>query len=352
MSVPIVKYLIANVKPGMKLGTTIISEHGRVILSEHAILTDTMIFRLEEWGYTEVFIEETNVPDYIDSAKQRRQYYIAEHTKIVHALSDAFYKARYFKKVPYQQMYELAEQTMHSLLDMNVVISYLHMVNSTDDYTFRHSVNVGVIAGIIGKRLKLSEPQLVELVLCGLMHDIGKTRIPLEILNKPTKLLPSELKIMQEHSVFGYELIAGSRDISNNVKLGVLQHHERLDGSGYPDKLQGSGISQLARIIAVADVYDAMTSTRIYRKALTPFVVMEELLKEMFGKLDVEVCLIFLNRVRETLLGSLVRLSNGSIAKIVYVNHEQLNRPVVQTTEGLYIELAKQRSIDIIDFIA
>lgn len=352
MSLPIVKYLIADVKPGMKLATTIISQTGRVVLNEHTILTDSMIVRLKERGYAEVTIEEAAVPDRKAPRIKQKQYFIEEHANIVHILSDAFYKTRYFKKVPVQQLNELAEQTMYSLLDMNAVISYLHLVNSTDNYTFRHSVNVGVIAGIIGKKLKWQEQQLSELVLCGLIHDVGKTRIPLEILNKPTQLLVSEMKIMQEHALLGYELIVGSDDISNNVKLGVLQHHERLDGSGYPHKLQGDSISQIARIIAVADAYDAMTSTRIYRNALTPFAVIEELLKDMFGKLDAEVCLIFLNNARETLLGSLVRLSNGAMARIIYMNPDQSNRPIVQTTEGQCIELAKQRGIEIVDFIS
>jgi len=351
MSVSNVKYFIADIKPGMQLGRSVINEEGRVVLSKHVILTDSMILRLIERGYTEVDIEEDEISNYSTKTKIKRQYFAEEYAKIVYAVKDAFNKTRDFKEVPYQQMNKLAEQTICSLLDMNAVISYLHLVNTTDDYTFRHSVNVGVIAGIIGKLLKWEEKPLVELVLCGLLHDVGKTRIPLEILNKPTKLLDYEMIMMKEHSSLGYELIAGSHDISHDVKLGILQHHERLDGSGYPNQLKGDDIFLIARIVAVADVYDAITSTRIYHHARTPLVAVKELLINMFGKFDPKICMIFTNRAQESLLGSLVRLSNGSIARIIYMNCEQADRPIVQTTEGQYIELETQRSIEIVNFI-
>lgn len=341
------KYAISAIKPGMKLGNDAISDNGKKVLAKHTVLTKWMIKRLQEWGC--LFVDICEESHSFVGSKQQQQY-IKEHAKIFASLSDAFNKTRHFKEVPISQMNDIAEYTIKTLLSSNSVISFLHLISTKDDYTFRHSLNVAIIAGIVGKWMFFSEEQLRDLVLAGLLHDIGKTAIPLDILNKPGKLTYQEMTVMKEHSMLGYKLILREKGISNAVKKAVLQHHERLDGSGYPKELLQNDISQIARIIAVADTYDAMTSHRIYRNALTPLLVMEELLQEMFGKLDAEICLLFINNTKEALIGSCVNLNNGTEGKIVFMNKQNTIEPLVQTATGHYIDLKKEKDLEILGF--
>lgn len=172
--------------------------------------------------------------------------------------------------------------------------------------------------------------------------------IPVEILNKPGKLTPAEMDFMKTHSMMGYELIKGSSNVSEEVKLGVLQHHERLDGSGYPGGLSDS-IGRIAKIISVADVYDAMTSNRVYRNALSPFFVVQELYNEMFGKLDPSICTVFIYNIREALVGAKVKLSNGSSARIIYLDKRRPAMPLVHTDDGQYLDLEVNNDIEIVE---
>ena len=332
----------------MKLGNDIITNDGKIILARHTVLTTSLIERLQEWGCLVVDISEES-PSGLGT---EQQCYLDEQAKIVKSLGEAFTKTRHFKEVPISQMKDLADSTIKLLLSFNSLFIFLHLISNKDDYTFRHSLNVAVIAGIIGKWLFISDHQLRDLVLAGLLHDIGKTAIPLTILNKPGKLTSQEMDLMKQHSMLGYELIAQESEISTPVKEAILQHHERLDGSGYPQNLSQNDISRIASIIAVADTYDAMTSHRIYRNALTPFLVMEELLQEMFGKLDAEICLLFINNTKEALIGSSVRLSNGTEGKIVFMNTQNTIEPLVQTADGQYIYLKNEKDIEILDLIS
>lgn len=341
--------LIENVKPGMRLGKDLLSEEGKNLLSEGMLLTQAIIERIHEWGYVSIDILEEYGDELFLKLRNDQQYFIAEHSKLVDSVADAFNKTRYLHQVPIEQINELAEQTMTSLLSSTSVISYLHIINSKDDYTFRHSVNVAVIAGIIGKWLKWDENSLRQLVLAGLLHDIGKTMVPLEILNKAEKLTKEEMDFMKSHSSMGYELLKGSTLLSENIKQGVLQHHERLDGTGYPNGCLEKDIEKFAKIIAVADVYDAMTSNRIYRNALSPFYVVQELFNEMFGKLDPSICTVFIHNIREALVGAHIRLSNGSYARIIFLDKRRPLLPLIQTEDGQYIDLEVHNDLEIVE---
>jgi len=216
------------------------------------------------------------------------------------------------------------------------------------DYTFRHTVNVATVSGLIGKWMGIKDKQLHNLVLAGLLHDIGKSQIPQQLLMKAGELSSTEMDILKTHSNHSYNLIHVD-NFSEDVQLGVRQHHERMDGSGYPHNLLGKSICLNARIIAVADVYDAMTSNKFYRKAETPFVVIEELFKEMFGKLDPHICGVFLKNLKERLVGELVRLSDGTEAKVAYIGGEGFAEPVLQSGDGRRVELT--RNLQIIEFV-
>lgn len=272
-----------------------------------------------------------------------------KHRDLVIALQSVFQKSRYSGQVPLQAVASLVGGVEELIYTIGVLNQIKKIVINKEDYTFRHSINVAIVAGLTGKWLGLENKVLRELILAGILHDIGKTQIPLSILNKPGDLSFSEMGEMKRHPLLGYQLLQSYEEIPQLVKLWILQHHERLDGSGYPYAREGSQVSYHAQIIAVADIYDAMTSNRVYRNAATPFGVIEELCKEMFGKLDPLICTTFLDKLNESLIGNSVRLNNGAEAIIIHIDFPRVTKPLIKTSQGECIDLAKNQKLHIVE---
>ena len=209
-----------------------------------------------------------------------------------------------------------------------------------------HSMNVGIIASLIGKWLGWSEEEQRILHTCGLFHDVGKLAIPKEILDKPGKLTDEEYAIMKTHAVEGYNLI---KDIGLEASVvnAALMHHERCDGSGYPMGLTRDKIDKYSKVIAIADVYEAMTANRVYRSGMCPFDVIARIEEDGFLQFETEYLLVFLNNIVETYLNSKVKLSNGEKAEVILINRQKNSRPLVLTTSGRAIDLYKDSSVKI-----
>ena len=191
---------------------------------------------------------------------------------------------------------QLLDETLTLFGENSTTISMfdmLHNMRQIDDSTYAHSVNVALICRLIGKWKNFSEKDMDTLTLCGLLHDIGKSKIPNEIIGKPGKLTDSEYEEIKKHPVIGYNLVK-NLDIDQRIKNAVLLHHERFDGKGYPLGLTGNEIDDFTSIVSIADVYDAMTAARCYRGPLCPFRVIEMFEVEGFQKYDVSILLPFL----------------------------------------------------------
>jgi len=329
---------------GMQLSKAILTDEGKVALTEGTLLSRSLVERLRSWGITHIAIcegvEDTG-PSFMPPSPQQEFFDIYEGT--VNTVKKAFETIRTLKTIPIGEVNSLVSQAINPMLQSSGVINHLHMVRRQDDYTFHHSVNVAVIAGVLGKWLGLDDLELRHLTLAGLLHDVGKTQIPLHILNKPGKLSEDEMQIMKQHTALGFQIVKRIRGIPATVRYGVLQHHEKMDGSGYPLNFTSDKIHLFAKIISVADIYDAMTSDRVYHRKVSPFEVVEMMLKEMYNKLDPTVCNVFLNNVRDYFWGNLVELSNGQVAEVVYLGHFIGSRPVVRTMAGEFIDLEKRK---------
>ncbi len=219
-----------------------------------------------------------------------------------------------------------------------------------DDYTFYHSVNVAVLSLIIGISVDLPRPELYKLGLGALLHDIGKVFISKKILSKEGPLDIEEFDEIRKHPTLGYEYLTKHYDVPAKSNLGALQHHERYDGSGYPSNLKDESISDFGRIIAIADVYDALTSDRPYRKALLPSDAMEYVMGGSGSMFDPQYVLKFTRKVAAYPLGTIVRLSNGSVG-IVVLNYEDCcTRPRIRlvpqkkTDEHIYVDLKDDKN--------
>ena len=348
--------------PGMQIGENVLTENGQVMLQEGAILTQSMITGLQCWDIFSIMIreavsDETDSPIVVEEtpltipiSKQQQQFY-DQYNATTESTKKLFGSMRYFKEAPIDELKNLADSAVLSMLESVGVINHLQMVRTQDDYTFQHSINVSVICGILGKWLGYSGSEITDLVLAGLLHDIGKSQIPLDILNKPDTLTAEEMKIMQTHSTLGYKLIKNNKKLSSAVIYGVLQHHERMDGSGYPLSVKADKLHPFARIVAIADTYDAMSSDRVYHHKITPFAVVEQMAAEMYNKLDPDICTVFLNNVRNYFIGNIVKLTDGRSAEVVYLGQFMGTRPTVCTRNGEFIDLGKNKNIAIVELM-
>ena len=231
---------------------------------------------------------------------------------------------------------ELAKNAMDISHEINNVISHskvlginLSKLKISDEYTYKHSVDVGTIAGLIAAHMGESERFVHDITISGILHDIGKEKIPKEILNKPSKLTDEEFKIIQLHPLYGYQILKPCRDLTEEIKQGVLNHHENIDGTGYPRKLNMQQMGKMEKILAIADVFDALTTQRPYKNAKTPAQSIE-IMFTMSNKFDMKIFRAFLDIVNAYPNGSIVKLSNGMSGTVIRQNKSYPLRPVIQ----------------------
>ena len=206
---------------------------------------------------------------------------------------------------------------------------WLTQLKSRDEYTAIHSLNVCVLSLTFGRALGLPIEELNEIGLGALLHDIGKMRIPLSILNKPGKLTKDEFEIMKSHPGIGYELIRNDKNLSPDVLSIVRNHHERLSGQGYPDKLTEENITFYTKIVSITDVYDAITSDRVYHDGMTPHDALKSLYEWMPDNYDTNLIQKFIRTIGIYPVGSAVELSTGHIGIVVKLNESHRLKPVV-----------------------
>ena len=224
------------------------------------------------------------------------------------------------------------------------VFDMIHNIRSVDDSTYAHSVNVALVSRIIGKWAKLSKEDLKVLTVAGLLHDIGKTQIPDEVLNKPGKPTDEEFALIKKHPKMGYDILK-KHQVDPRIRKVALMHHERSDGSGYPMELESDEIDDFASIVAIADVYDAMTAARTYRQPLCPFEVIAAFEKDGLQKYSPGFILTFLERIAATYQNNRIILNDGRSANIVLLNKNSISKPMVQLQDGSCIDLAREAGL-------
>lgn len=219
------------------------------------------------------------------------------------------------------------------------------MLNSQDDYTYQHSVQVGMLSYYIARWLGWDEEATVRAGKAGFLHDIGKCKIAETILNKPTKLSDEEYDEIKNHPQFGYDILKNSFD-DPAIALAALQHHERMDGKGYPLGLSGDQIHPMAKVVAVADVYSAMISSRVYREKRDLLHVLREMFELSFRELDPDITHTFIRHMVPNFIGKSVELSTGEIGTIIMTHPTDFFRPLVQVGDQ-FLDLSVKRNYEI-----
>lgn len=254
------------------------------------------------------------------------------------------------KRIPMLEVRNEVIPFIQQVSEKNDFFGVLAALQSKDDYTYRHNVAVGILSTLIGKWLKMKPEDLTLLTIAATLHDIGKMRIPDELLTKPGPLSDEEFELMKKHTTFGYEMIRDTVGTNHTQALVALQHHERMDGSGYPFGVLGNRITDFSKIVAVADVFHAMTSDRYYRKAAPLYEVLLQMEECVFGKLDPYICRVFINKLMQSMIGNDVELTDGRTGKIVMILATDPLRPLVNIDED-FIDLSKHRSLGIVRVI-
>lgn len=339
---------IECIKENSLLGKDIYTADGRCLLRSGFPLTSATLEKIKENKIFSLYIlddySSAEIEDIIKPELRQKSISVIKETfsHIERIASHHDFKAHnindYTKqeKDYFESIGEIAEELIENILSNKDVLLSLVDIKSMDNYTYAHSVNVAVVSLILGISLNLTKKNLTYLCIGALLHDIGKPFIPKEILQKPDKFTDEEFKIMKKHPRYGYNFINRSFNFSSHIKLIVLQHHERFDGLGYPLGVCGKNISYLARIVSIADVYDALTSDRPYKRAMSPNDSLEYLMSNSGTLFDHDILENFCRIIIPFPQGTLVDLSNGDIGVVEETLPNFPLRPIVKIIKSEY----------------
>lgn len=324
---------IENLESGNILAKTILANDGRPLLRRGAELTVKAIATLARMGYQYIYIadeltEDVEAHDLLDDeVRMRATNTVREAFEAAVSSGDKFSRST---GINYDAISDVAGNLVDSILANDDLSIQIVDLKSYDSYTFQHSVNVAMLGVVLGKSLRLNFGELKDLATGLLLHDLGNVTIPEAILKKPTKLTDAEYKYIYEHPRSGFELLRQCDRISAPAKIIALQHHERMNGTGYPKGLKGPDIHINSQIGAIVDAYDALTSDRNYRKRYLPHEAIEYLMGAGESHFSFQLVQNFVGLVAAYPPGTMVSLSTGEVAVVIKVDMTMSTRPLLR----------------------
>ena len=355
---------VSELVPGMVTAEDVLTYDLTLIIPKGIVLTENIISHLEGYSIYYIYINDEIVDELskpitdlqqlqeapsIPTSKERIrssaqfQHFSQGFARCVEHFRDNLMKSLYHNQPLFAN--ELVEETMQMMKQENSDISVFDMLlnmKNRDDSVYAHCIDVALISNILSKWLHFSEEDQRMATACGLFHDVGKFLLPSGVLRKPGKLTPDEFSIIKTHTIEGFHLLNRFENIPLPIKNAALMHHEKCDGSGYPYGLSGDEIDKFAKIVTIADIFDAMTSERIYRKAMCPFSVIKSFEDEGIQKYEMKYILTFLENVANSYLNHRVTLTNGMEGDVIFINRDSFSRPVIRTTTDEIIDLQNE----------
>ncbi len=354
---------VVEIKPGMILAQDIVSPKGQVLAKKGTAITAQQLLHMSYYG-----IDALKVQDEADAIEKYNldapDDFIGETQSWRIQNSEEFHE---FKRA-YEKCASTLESIINDFVEKQTPISSDELLNDIhnvfekhatglgimammlniqeiDTNTYKHMVNVAIISRVCGTWVGITDDsELDVLTLAGLFHDIGKSLVPHNILTKPGALTAEEFGRMAEHPILGYNLLSDAL-IDRRIKLAALQHHERNDGSGYPYGLTKDFINPFSKIIAITDVYDAMTADRCYRAGICPFEVIAQFQRENPAKYDQKVLQVFLENIADSYIGTGVLLSDNSRGIITMIKKNALSSPLVKLDDGSFVDLRERTDL-------
>lgn len=352
---------IYKIQTGMVLADDVFNDSAQLIVPKGVTISDTIINKLKYYHIDAVTVYKEGIQETIDSSAPMTHSQRVRESKEFQAYSQVFYEKN---EEFHYQLNEIAEKNA----DINVnklfettsdilatadssyrVFDMLHNMRHFDDSTYAHSLNVSIIASIMGKWLGLNEEDIKVLTVAGLLHDIGKLLIPQEIITKPGKLTDQEYTMIKNHPLLGYNLLC-KQAMDPRISQAALFHHEKCDGSGYPLGRTGNDLPAIAKIITIVDIYEAMTANRVYRHGLCPFEVIRTFESEGFQKYDPKYILVFLKGIVQTYINETVELNDGRTGEIVLINDQSPANPMIKIGTD-FVDLNKHPDLYIVNIL-
>lgn len=344
MSIKLTKIDVTELQEGMVLGENLCDSLGNILLSDGITLKESYIKKIINLNIAKVYIKdkltaEDEVEEYYNSP-----YMLETRLEAEKLISEAMHSFS-LNGMMVEKVLAIVNKLIEELLDNDEIVISLGKLRSVDDYTLEHSVNVCIMSLVLGVSYGFKYDELIDLGVGAILHDIGKMLIPKEILNKPGALTIDEYEIVKNHTKFGYEILQKSKGISAIAAEIALNHHERLDGNGYPYGKKIDQIKIYSRIVAICDVYDALTSDRVYKKKIEPYKALEYICKMVNSQFDNELVKKLLSCVKIYPVGSLVKLNTNEVGLVVDVSKINPSQPIVR----ILLDEKGQRVIDYLE---
>ncbi|WP_028561772.1 HD-GYP domain-containing protein [Paenibacillus pinihumi] len=324
---------------GMSLRRDLFNHNGVFIAPARTLLNEEQIELIDRHG---IQLESHDV-----QAVEKKPAVQGQIDSTTAYVTELFDKIRYSKTIPLLTIREEIVPVIQQTAGHTDFYELIATLQTKDDYTYRHNIAVGVLSTLIGRWMGLPHSELTQLTLAATLHDIGKLKIPPDLLLKPGKLTHEEFELIKKHTIFGYQMIKDTVGATHLQALVALQHHERQDGSGYPLGLQAGQIVPFSRIVAVADVFHAITSDRPYRKASPMYETLQQMDQHAFGELDPHICKMFIDKMMQSMLSHEVLLTSGQTGTIVMINPHAPLHPLVNVDDQ-FIDLSKHSALQIV----
>lgn len=337
------KYMdIQNVSTGMILGEDIHDDNGIMLYTKNTLIDKDILLKIKQLGIELVLIEDE---------KTALKYILEERNKIIELVYDTISNLYFYNKDYYSIIKTSSLVSFEKVLVEDKSIDILSGLYKIDEYSFFHAVRTAMLSALISKWQELEDDMVEKCFFAGLFHQAGKIKIERNMLIKREPLTNEELKTVKKYINYSEEVLDGLSFIDSDVMLGIVQSMERIDGSGYPEGFQGVAIHPIAKIVAVANIFDAATSDKCYKKAISLFDISDFLFEESLEKLSPKSTAPLIKAIESTYMGTKVELSNGKIGEIIFINKFDSRKPLVKIDNEI-IDLSKQKNkIDIVKFL-
>ncbi|NOV00231.1 HD-GYP domain-containing protein [Paenibacillus planticolens] len=331
---------------GKMLKYDVTTSYGLVLATAQTVLMEEHLdlFRQHRIDFMDIIATSLQEQELEDVQSQNPSGLLVR--KATQFAKDLFELVETQKKIPLFEIKNQLIPIVQQAAEHSDLFEIFEAIKAKDEYTHQHNVGVGILSTLIGKWLQMNDQEVALLTLAATLHDIGKVKIPQDILRKPGKLTKEEFDEMKQHTVRGYNLLRETKGLNYKVSLVALQHHERLDGSGYPMGLKDSQIDRFSRIVAVADVFHAMSSKRPHQDMMPFYEVVRQMREGLFGELDPHIVSVFLTNMIRGLVGRKVKLTDGRWADVVYINPTDDTNPLVKI-DDTFVDLSRERHIHI-----
>lgn len=347
---------VSQLKYGEKLSENVLTKLGNTLFYKGKILSERDIEILKAFLVQVVPIEGKDLEkEDIEELKAREEtaiihpFYLEYHNMLT-LLKHVFKLANGGQSLPILDIRTRLEALIQHIDHYNV-LTFTPRNSNLGDYIYHKSIMVSLTSYSLARWSNYPQKDLMQIALAGLLHDIGIAKVDSSIIEKKTKLTPQEREEIKQHTLLGYMILKSVPALNEGAKLCALQHHEREDGSGYPLAVKGDKIHSYAKIVMIADIFHAMTNDRFYNSAISPYLVLEQLFTESFGKVDPTLVQVFINKSTQFTNGTLVKLSDNRVGEIVFSDRAHPTRPWVNVN-GTIVNLATERSLFVKDVIS